>query len=353
MERTTTTRSNNNTKQANNKSNNPLIKSAEKSKLESYPLIQEIIGPIYLNYGKNNSINLARIQKVQSKICKNVFDKGNKNNFRMLKDVPDIKFWNQRYYYYSKFDEGIQMDFESKLYFRNHIRILILYYNINRYIKNYIGWYSVTPEDLAYFISYIAGPDSVCIDPFSGSGGNVIQFSKNCKKVYAVDIDINKIEICKNNCKVYDCPNNINLILSDFLLLDIKNIFDNNNNKTLNYITDKIETKDKENNNINNIKNKKNNDYSYLYKNINKKIKNSKSLTSSSNNNNNKKSNSDNLENKENKDSNEEYILPQDKKVSFIILIISVIMFFLVLPGVAWSTKQLETIPYVKWLLQT
>lgn len=30
------------------------------------------------------------------------------------RNIPDLTFWQQRYYYYSKFDEGIQMDLESE-----------------------------------------------------------------------------------------------------------------------------------------------------------------------------------------------------------------------------------------------
>lgn len=67
----------------------------------------------------------------------------------------------------------------------------------------------------------LAGKDSICIDPFAGSGGNVIQFSKNCKKIYANDIDPKKIEICQNNCKVYECDNNIEFFESDFLKFDV------------------------------------------------------------------------------------------------------------------------------------
>ena len=58
------------------------------------------------------------------------------------------------------------------------------------------------------------------IEAFAGSGGNVIQFSKHCKKVYAIDISQKKLDICRNNCKVYKCPDNISYILSDFLLID-------------------------------------------------------------------------------------------------------------------------------------
>ena len=30
--------------------------------------------------------------------------------------IPDVSFWNQRYYYYTVYDKGIQMDEESNLY---------------------------------------------------------------------------------------------------------------------------------------------------------------------------------------------------------------------------------------------
>ena len=58
------------------------------------------------------------------------------------------------------------------------------------------------------------------IDGFCGSGGNVIQFSKYCSKVYAIDIDPKKIEICKNNCKIYNCEDNIYFIECDFLKIE-------------------------------------------------------------------------------------------------------------------------------------
>jgi len=83
----------------------------------------------------------------------------------------------------------------------------------------------VTPEEIAKYIAmYVTKRNSIVIDAFCGSGGNVIQvilflykFSKYCKKVYAIDIDPRKIEICQNNCKVYSCSDNIEFILSDYL----------------------------------------------------------------------------------------------------------------------------------------
>lgn len=38
--------------------------------------------------------------------------------------------------------------------------------------------------------------------------------------MYAVDIESGKIDIIKNNCDVYNCKENIEIIHSDFLLLD-------------------------------------------------------------------------------------------------------------------------------------
>ena len=48
-----------------------------------------------------------------------LFEKGKIVKKEQLQDnnrnsIPDITFWHQRYYYYSKYDEGILMDNESK-----------------------------------------------------------------------------------------------------------------------------------------------------------------------------------------------------------------------------------------------
>ena len=45
----------------------------------------------------------------------------------------------------------------------------------------------------------------------------MIQFSKYCSEVFAIDIDHKRLEICKNNCKIYNCKNNIHFIEYDFL----------------------------------------------------------------------------------------------------------------------------------------
>ena len=109
--------------------------------------------------------------------------------------APNNKFWLQRYYYFSKFDKGIMMDNES--------------------------WYSVTPEEIAKYTAKLIKGKSI-IDGFCGCGGNVIQFSKYCSKVYSIDISQKKLDICRNNCKVYNCKDNIKFIHSDFLKMKNK-----------------------------------------------------------------------------------------------------------------------------------
>ena len=116
-------------------------------------------------------------------------------NSALKNTAPNYKFWLQRFYYFSKFDQGILMDKES--------------------------WYSVTPEDMAKYIAKLVKGKSI-IDGFCGCGGNVIQFSRYCSKVYAIDISKEKLNMCKNNCKVYKCKDNIEFIESDFLKMKNK-----------------------------------------------------------------------------------------------------------------------------------
>lgn len=69
------------------------------------------------------------------------------------------KFFKNRYYLFSKYDRGVKIDEES--------------------------WYSITPETIAKHVAsrvvdiYGKGNANV-IDGFSGVGGNLIQFARNC-----------------------------------------------------------------------------------------------------------------------------------------------------------------------------
>jgi len=65
------------------------------------------------------------------------------------------KYYEKRYYLFSKYDEGIELDEESKV-------LLIL------------GWYSVTPEEIASYIAVKCKCNCI-LDAFCGAGGNAIQ----------------------------------------------------------------------------------------------------------------------------------------------------------------------------------
>ena len=79
-------------------------------------------------YGPINIINLPNCSKLYvSKMelvqfndhFDDLLEKGMIFKKEQLKDenrnsIPDITFWHQRYYYYSKYDDGILMDNESK-----------------------------------------------------------------------------------------------------------------------------------------------------------------------------------------------------------------------------------------------
>lgn len=91
--------------------------------------------PALNQLSSNGSINITSregktfISKIQQVYIednyKKLFEKGkHKLGDYSLYDstLPDIHFWYRRYYYYTKFQEGIQMDYESN----NAIKIIII-----------------------------------------------------------------------------------------------------------------------------------------------------------------------------------------------------------------------------------
>ena len=50
--------------------------------------------------------------------------------------IPSLGFWNQRYYYFSRYDEGISLDYESKIF--NNFRLVFCdtRRNLTIYCKN-------------------------------------------------------------------------------------------------------------------------------------------------------------------------------------------------------------------------
>ncbi|KAK2576626.1 hypothetical protein KPH14_005293 [Odynerus spinipes] len=127
------------------------------------------------------------------KILKKKRRKQSKRNISLPIEVDNdktlMKYWVKRYRLFSKFDQGIKLDRES--------------------------WFSVTPEKIAEHIAERCKCDTI-IDAFCGAGGNAIQFAFTCERVLAIDIDPIKIELARNNARVYGVEDRIEFIVGNF-----------------------------------------------------------------------------------------------------------------------------------------
>ena len=108
-----------------------------------------------------------------------------------MKHVPKRlkKYVAQRYRLFHLFDEGIKLDEES--------------------------WFSTTPEKIAAHIAERFIGRNVILDLFSGAGGNTIQFAKAGAFVISVEKSRERIEIAKNNAKVYGVDQFIEFVHGD------------------------------------------------------------------------------------------------------------------------------------------
>ncbi|CAH1253670.1 TGS1 [Branchiostoma lanceolatum] len=80
------------------------------------------------------------------------------------------------------------------------------------------GWFSVTPEKIAYHIAERCRCDLI-IDAFCGVGGNAIQFAFTCERVIAIDIDPVKLDCARHNAAIYGVADRIEFLQGDFLQL--------------------------------------------------------------------------------------------------------------------------------------
>ena len=103
----------------------------------------------------------------------------------MTVEKKHVKFTKRKYYYFSRFDEGIKIDDEE-------------------------GWFSVTAEPIAKYAAYFLEgiKDALVVDCCCSVGGNLIQFAlhKNTKFAVGVDLSHTRIANAKNNCLVYKVP---------------------------------------------------------------------------------------------------------------------------------------------------
>ncbi len=99
------------------------------------------------------------------------------------------KYWDKRYLYFSKFDEGIQIDKE--------------------------GLYSVIPEETGLAQAALLEASSV-YDAFAGVGGSAIALARSGKKVVSSEISSERVAMCRNNAEVYGVGRQIEFIEGDF-----------------------------------------------------------------------------------------------------------------------------------------
>lgn len=104
---------------------------------------------------------------------------------------PELqKYWDKRYLFFSRFDDGIQIDQE--------------------------GLYSVIPEDVGLRQAELMQGQTV-LDGFGGVGGSAIAFARAGKQVTCIEIDPGRLKMIRNNAEVYGVADKILLIEGDFL----------------------------------------------------------------------------------------------------------------------------------------
>lgn len=103
---------------------------------------------------------------------------------------PDLQlYWDKRYDFFSKWDEGIQTDRE--------------------------GLYSVIAESVAKAqAAHIKGVH--VIDAFTGIGGCAIAYARAGKHVTAIELDPNRLKMAEHNARIYGVSDLITFIQGDF-----------------------------------------------------------------------------------------------------------------------------------------
>ena len=154
------------------------------SKKKGLPVVNTLVEG-YQVIGNGKETVIATMSKTQVEFSKTTF----RSDITKKPDYVPLKYWNQRYSIFSKFDDGILLDEES--------------------------WYSVTHECIAKCIASRL-KDYTVMDGFAGAGGNIIQFASTGKTI-AVELDPIRIEMLKTNAEIYGVLNNIQFIQGDFL----------------------------------------------------------------------------------------------------------------------------------------
>lgn len=114
----------------------------------------------------------------------------NRNKINMPHTLPPqaAHFWNARHLFFSRWDEGIQTDWQ--------------------------GLYSVKAEMLAMQLARLL-PGKVVLDGFCGIGGCAIAFARAGKQVFAVELDPARLKMARHNARLYGVEDRISFITGD------------------------------------------------------------------------------------------------------------------------------------------
>lgn len=152
---------------------NPMIEEEPETDIERYPL-NEIFR---IDDDFNLKTNYVQVHDVEFECSFIHGSKEERDSYAITSDLK--KYFGKRYFLFSMFDSGIQIDRES--------------------------WYSVVAEPISKYLCerlLYYGVTSV-FEPFSGVGGLSIHFSGNFSPLLVNDIDKEKIKMLKNNLRVY------------------------------------------------------------------------------------------------------------------------------------------------------
>lgn len=109
------------------------------------------------------------------------------------------KYWDRRYEYFLRFDEGIQTDA--------------------------VGLYSVMPELAALDQAKLIRGSTV-VDAFSGIGGSAIALARRGKTVVSIEKDAKRLRMARHNAEVYGVNERITFMHGDFFELSSKLVAD-------------------------------------------------------------------------------------------------------------------------------
>ena len=160
----------------------PLKKKSSKKK--GLPVVNSLVEG-YQVIGNGKETVVATMSKTQVEFSKTTF----RSDIKKKPEFVPLKYWNQRYSIFSRFEDGVLLDEES--------------------------WYSVTHECIAKCIADRL-KDYTVMDGFAGAGGNIIQFASTGRTI-AVEIDQGRIDMLKTNAGIYGVLENIKFVKGDFL----------------------------------------------------------------------------------------------------------------------------------------